>query len=84
MRALNNLKSICRSYFEDAYELEIVDTANDPLRAVRDGIVMTPTLLKLSPEPTWFVVGDLSEEARVLDAMRAVTQVRRQGSVSKE
>jgi circadian clock protein KaiB len=70
MRALNNLRHICRDYFDGGYELEIIDTAKEPGRAMRDGIVETPTLVKLSPEPQWSIVGDLSDEARVLASMR--------------
>ncbi len=69
-RALANLKDICRDYFDGGYELEIVDTAKEPGRAMNDGIVMTPTLVKLSPEPRWSIVGDFSDEAQVLASMR--------------
>ncbi len=71
MRALRNLRTICRDYFDGGYELEIVDTSKDPVRAMQDGIAVTPTLVKLSPEPRWSIVGDLSDEARVLSSMRA-------------
>src|SRR5512142_1067491 len=70
MRAVANLRAICDQYFQDRYELEIIDTLTDPLRAMQDGIAVTPTLVKWSPEPAWTMVGDLSEEARVLAAMR--------------
>ncbi len=70
-RALENLRDICRDYFDGGYELEIIDTAKEPGRAVRDGIVMTPTLVKLYPEPQWSIVGDFSDEAHVLASMRA-------------
>ncbi len=65
-RALRNLQTICRQYFDDDYELEIVNTSVNPLRAVQDGIRVTPTLLKVSPEPAWSVIGDLSEDASIL------------------
>jgi circadian clock protein KaiB len=71
LRAIANLKTICADYFENAYELEIVDTAHNPRRAIEDGIIVTPTLLKMSPEPSWSIVGDLSEDARVLASMSA-------------
>lgn len=73
VRALQNLERVCRDYFAGGYELEIVDTMKEPGRAVRDGIVVTPTLVKLSPEPQWSIVGDLSDEARILASMRAET-----------
>ncbi len=71
MRAIKNLKNICLVYFENTYELEIVDTVQHPRRAAQDGIVVTPTLVKVSPEPSWRIVGDLSEDARVLESMNA-------------
>jgi circadian clock protein KaiB len=69
-RALANVKYICREYLND-YQLEIVDTLRDPLRARQDGIIVTPTLVKLSPEPSWTMVGDLSEDAKILASMHA-------------
>lgn len=71
MRAIANLNAICQQYFDGNYELEIVDTIQQPLRAMQDGIIITPTLVKLSPEPRWSIVGDLSEDARVLASMTA-------------
>ncbi len=70
VQALENLRQICRDYFDGGYELEIIDAALDSDRARRDGIVETPTLVKLSPDPQWSIVGDLSDQARVLDSMR--------------
>ncbi len=69
-RALENLEDVCRDYFPENHEIEIVDTVQDPLRAKQDGIVITPALVKLSPAPQWTIVGDLSEDARVLASMR--------------
>ncbi len=69
-RAIHNLQTICQTYFADNYEVEIVDTTADPHRAVQDGVRVTPTLLKVSPEPAWSIVGDLSEDARILASMR--------------
>ncbi len=72
VRALRNLKTVCHSYFAGEYELEIVDASKDPARARQDGVVVTPTLVKLSPEPRWSIVGDLSDEAEVLSSMHAI------------
>jgi circadian clock protein KaiB len=71
MRAMANFKTICQQYFHDSYDLEIVDTVHNPQRAIQDGIVVTPTLVKVFPEPAWSIVGDLSEDARVLASMSA-------------
>ena len=83
LRAESNLKTICRDYFRNNYELEIVDTVEQPLRAMQDGVIITPTLVKLSPEPSWSIVGDLSEDARVLASMNADGQASKQNDVAR-
>ncbi len=69
-RALDNLKAVCKEYFPNDHRIEVVDTLLEPLRAMQDGIIVTPSLVKLSPEPSWTIIGDLSEDARVLASMR--------------
>ncbi len=83
MRALANLRTICQDYFSNNAEVEVVDTVEQPLRAMQDGIVITPTLVKLAPEPSWSVVGDLSEDARVLASMNADGSVGRKPDVAR-
>ena len=64
-RALANLESICQELMGcGQYELEVVDILLDPLRAVNDQIIVTPTLVKL-PLPSVQIVGDLSERDKV-------------------
>ena len=68
-RALANLEAICRDCLDvGTYRLEVVDILADPLRAVRDKILVTPTLAKLSVPPV-LILGDLSERDRVLAAL---------------
>jgi circadian clock protein KaiB len=67
--AIANAKAICDEHFASAYELEIVDMLEDPRRALADGIVVTPTLLKLSPLPVQRAVGNLSDTKQVLLAL---------------
>jgi circadian clock protein KaiB len=65
-RALENLHAICRSNVGDAYDLQVIDVLTSPERALSDGILVTPTLVKLAPEPVGTIVGDLSVTAVVL------------------
>jgi len=76
-RALSNLQAICREHFDTTYEIEVVDALKDPRRARRDGITTIPTLVKRSPAPVWAIVGDLSEDALILDAMNRKRRARR-------
>jgi circadian clock protein KaiB len=66
LRAIANVKAICGKYFASRNELEIVDVLDQPRRALADGVIVTPTLLKLSPPPVQRVVGDLSDTNQVL------------------
>ena len=65
-RAVINLRALCAAHFASAHEIEIVDILREPARAMTDGIIVSPTLLKLSPPPIARVIGDLGDTARVL------------------
>ena len=69
VKAIANLEAICRKHFKDGYKLEIVDVCEFPRRALDDGILVTPSLTKLSPSPGANVIGNLSETRSVLAAL---------------
>jgi circadian clock protein KaiB len=64
-----NLLAICQRYLRDRYQLEIVDILQEPQRSIREGIMVTPTLIKLAPGPLVQIAGNLSETALVLQAL---------------
>lgn len=66
LRAIVNIRAVCDEHFASAYELEIVDSLEEPGRALEDCIVVTPTLVKLFPLPGLRVIGDLSDTSQVL------------------
>jgi len=66
VRAIANLEAICQQYLKDGYKLEIVDVFEQPLRALADGVLVTPSLAKMSPPPVANVVGNLSDKRKVL------------------
>ena len=69
VRAITNARAICDEHFASEHELEIVDLLEHPRRALADGIIVTPTLLKLSPLPAGRVIGNLSDTNRLLLAL---------------
>lgn len=76
LQAVGNLNQLCREHLAGAHEIEIVDVLKDPMRALDDGVLMTPTLVKLAPFPAMKIVGTLSRidivrEALGLDAAHA-------------
>lgn len=69
VRAIANARAICDEHFAAGHELEIVDLLEHPHRALADGIIVTPTLLKLLPLPVQRVIGSLSDTNQVLQAL---------------
>jgi circadian clock protein KaiB len=68
-RAVENLKALCDRRLGGQCDREVVDVFREPQRALADGILVTPTLIKLAPGPVKSVVGDLSQEGAVLLAL---------------
>lgn len=61
MAARTNLAALLASCDPAAYILEVIDCLIEPARTLEDGIVVTPTLLKLGPKPRATVIGTLSD-----------------------
>jgi circadian clock protein KaiB len=69
-QAVANLTALCRAYLRDRHSIELVNVFKEPQRALADGILMTPTLVKLAPAPSpRRVIGTLSQTAPVLQAL---------------
>ncbi len=69
LRAIANAQAICQEHFASRHELEIVDLLAHPQQALADGIIVTPTLLRLLPSPVQRVIGNLSDTKQVLLAL---------------
>jgi len=65
-RASDNLASLLEEYLPGRYQVEKVDVLEEPYRALHDGIIVTPTLVKLQPLPVCRVIGDLADRNKVL------------------
>ena len=64
--ALDNLKRLCESHLAGRYEIEVIDLLDNPTLAAGDQILAVPTLVRKFPEPIRKIIGDLSNEVRVL------------------
>ncbi len=65
-RAIDSIKKICEEHLKGRYVLEVIDIYQQPSLAKGDQIIAAPTLIKKLPEPLRKLVGDLSNEERVL------------------
>lgn len=64
--ALTNLKRYCEEHLKDKYVIEVIDLLVHPQLAEGDQILAVPTLVKKVPEPIRKIIGDLSNEEKVL------------------
>ena len=66
MAALENLRRVCETHLAGRYHIEVVDLLVNPRLAAGDQILAVPTLVRKVPEPIRKIIGDLSNEERVL------------------
>jgi circadian clock protein KaiB len=66
LTALSNLKKYCETYLEGLYQIEVIDLLEKPQLAEGDQIFAIPTLVRKVPEPMRKIIGDLSNEEKVL------------------
>ena len=64
--ALKNITKYCREHLEGKYTIEIVDLLKNPRLAEGDQIFAIPTLVRKFPVPLRKIIGDLSNEEKVL------------------
>jgi len=68
-QAVGNLNAICSRWLEPTtYRLEIIDILEEPLRALDDGILVTPTLMADGAGAV-SIVGTLSDHGAVVRAL---------------
>ena len=64
--ALKNITTYCKQHLEGKYTIEVVDLLKNPKLAEGDQIFAIPTLVRKVPEPIRKIIGDLSNEEKVL------------------
>ena len=64
--AFANLKRLCETHIGGRYQIEVIDLSKNPALAAGDQILAIPTLVRRLPEPMKKIIGDLSNEERVL------------------
>jgi len=64
--ALTNLKKYCETHLKGLYMIEVIDLLTQPQLAEGDQIFAIPTLVRKVPEPIRKIIGDLSNEEKVL------------------
>ena len=69
LEARRNLNAVLASCEPDSYTLEVIDCLRDPGRTLKDGIIVTPTLLRLEPKPEARIIGTLGNAENLRSAI---------------
>ena len=65
-RAIENIRRFCEEHLKDRYELEIIDIYQQPELLKHEDVVAAPTLIKELPPPLRKLIGDMSDEEKIL------------------
>ena len=68
-QTLHNLERLCEQYLAGRYNLTVVDVLQHPEVAQQEELLGMPCLVKKRPGLVRRLVGDLSDQARVLKAL---------------
>ncbi|MCW3105105.1 MAG: KaiB protein [Bacteroidetes bacterium] len=64
--ALSNIEKYCSAHLDNNYSIEVIDLLKSPHLAEEDQIFAIPTLVRKGPLPVKKIIGDLSNETKVL------------------
>lgn len=70
-RILQNLRQVLEQFLQYPYTLKVIDVIKHPELAETDQVAATPTLVKVSPQPTRRLVGDLDNIDKLLRILTA-------------
>lgn len=63
--AIANLRRCLERLGRVDYSLEVIDCLSEPARALEDGVLVTPTLVRVEPAPAQTIVGTLRDPAQL-------------------
>jgi len=64
-----NLERLLSRVDGSTYSLEVVNCLRDPLRALEQGVLVTPTLVRVQPEPVVTIIGTLRDARGVMEML---------------
>lgn len=70
--AINNLNKYCEEHLQGKYKIEVIDLLLHPQLAEGDQIFAVPTLVRKVPVPIRKIIGDLSNEEKVLVGLNII------------
>jgi circadian clock protein KaiB len=74
--ALRHLRALLAAYPSRKVDLEIVDLLKQPELGVRDGVLVTPLMIKLAPAPERRIFGTLKDTDALMSVLGLAEAVR--------
>lgn len=67
-RAKTNLHRLRQERLPES-TVEVVDILDEPLRCLNEGVRLSPTLVRIAPEPKVYIAGDLGDMTKILSLL---------------
>lgn len=65
-KAISAVRALCEEHLKGRYDLEVIDLYQQPELAREVQVIAAPTLIKETPEPPKKIIGDMTNEEKVL------------------
>ena len=76
-RAIESVRAMCNEHLAGRYDLEVIDIYQQPGLAKGEQIIAAPTLIKKLPLPFRRIIGDMSNNERLLTGLDIVRKAAR-------
>jgi len=73
-RAVENVRTFCEKHLEGRYDLQVIDVYQQPALARTEQLIAAPTLIKRLPLPLRRLIGDMSNEDRILVGLDLISR----------
>lgn len=67
--AVENVKAVAEKHLKGRYRLSVTDIYQDTARARREQVVAVPMLVRQRPLPVQRIIGDLTDDRRMLQEL---------------
>ena len=74
-KAIKNLQRILENNFAGSYKLQIIDIYQDKALAQSEQIVAVPLLIRKGPKPEQRLIGDMSDEEKVINTLKIILEL---------
>jgi circadian clock protein KaiB len=68
-QATANLRLFCEKHLKGRHEIDAVDVLREPARALAEGVLLTPMLVRIKPSPVRRIIGNLSDVKPLLQLL---------------